>query len=316
MGVVDAKTRGGTVPEPQEPERSPSKPEPEFVDKVLAARRKAQEQDMEFQAVKQVLGEGRQPPVEQPIKITATLDIGQILQDSQETLRTMATRAEGETKAQITELQEKVAKALKTLENPPERKSPLEVYREVRGEIDSLANEVKQNLGLGANVNVGTADFPRLLELEDRRLDREERERRWKEEQDRLHHQWELEAEERRRRYEQEDRKWAAEMALRQQEFQDRRDVQRKAGDGLSDLVGAVIEGIDTERTGTEVGQEVIVPQRRLVKSFPCEACQARVQVPREAKEGDIVECPSCHAQYVLEVQKSGAAPQTEPAEA
>lgn len=288
------------MPEEQEEEKQSRSPKDRtLVDDVLRAQAEA----VKIRAVRDVMRDDQEKPqAEQPIKISANLDLAQLIKSSQDAAHDAQSQLSEERAQRMVALESQLQDIKEKLQAPG--KSEVETYREVKGLLDGMAEELKGKLGVGAGAPVSAADMPGLLSLEEKRLEREERARQWQEQMEERRHQWQVEREEMRRRWEEEDRRWVADHELRKEELGVSRDTRGKATDALSDLAASVIEAIDTEK-GQPV-REKVVPTM-MVKSFACQECGQKVEVPREAKESATVACPGCKAEYTLERRSDAA---------
>jgi len=273
--------------------------------------RKTREEALEVATWERTLGVGASASAESPIKISAHLDLASLLDEAHNT----AAQAQATLSAERAERMHVMEMQLDTLKTRLEAggKSELETYREVKGLMEEMAAELKQSMGIATQGPVSATDVPGLLQIEQLRLDREERQRQWQDEMEERRHQWQVEQDARERRYLIEDRQWSADHELRKSELELGRETRTRATDALSDLAASVIEGIDTAR-GPSVAQraskfspaaptptvEEGTAETASPKSFTCEECGGEVLIPGGADEGMQVKCQSCEAQYLL----------------
>ena len=151
--------------------------------------------------------------------------------------------------------------------------------------LNGMAQTMKQGLGLPQGIQVGPNDLQATIQLQQLKMEQEER---------RQH--WDTEMEERRQQWKREDQRWQEEFRLKKMEFFDGQDRREKSGGILENLAGALIEGIDTERGVADQPKQ---------QSFPCEVCRSQVPVPQGATEGQKVKCPRCEESYTLAAKAS-----------
>ena len=166
---------------------------------------------------------------------------------------------------------------------------PIDHLTQTQTKLDALFDSFKKRLGISESANVKISDMPSMIELEKIKIASQEGHDRWTEEMA-----------EKKRRWEVEDRHWLEELELKKSAAANtqklaEKDEQRKdkAMTRLGDLVGGVIESIETEE-GYEAPlkkEKAAQPpaQERIIKpkKFKC-TCGRMLDVPADAAE---VEC-------------------------
>lgn len=166
---------------------------------------------------------------------------------------------------------------------------PIDHLTQTQTKLDALFDSFKKRLGISESANVKISDMPTMIELEKIKIASQEGHDRWTEEMAEKKHRWEIE-----------DRHWLEELELKKSTAANtqklaEKDEQRKdkAMTRLGDLVGGVIESIETEE-GYEASpkkEKAAQPpaQERIIKpkKFKC-TCGRMLDVPADAAE---VEC-------------------------
>ena len=276
--------------------------EPDVSDRILRAREKA----IELQAVSQAMGLNERPVQESPLKLQASLDIGQLVASSQnqvtELLAKFADTASAETKALLTGLEKRLDILSDHLKNPPPAKEPvdpIDSYRRIKGVLDELTADFKKGLGLDDVGRVAGSDLPVMLELEKMKLERGEQQMRYDAEEKRKERAFLFEMEKWREEREDHRQQWQAEFRFKKEEATLSRESRKNAGDALQDIVGAWVESVDQQRG---VATSASMPGVETVqKSFRCDGCEQGVPIPTTSNVGDQVVCPKCNAEYVLD---------------
>lgn len=176
------------------------------------------------------------------------------------------------------------------------RQDPLETYQKVGDILGNVVSSMKERLGIGKEVPAQPSDIPNLLALEEAKMGHDER-----------RHQWEVEREERKHQWEIENKRWEQDYRLRVLEFSDSRKVKERAGDALDDLLGSVIDSLETERGAAATEGEAETPgtpKVRIPKSFKCKECGSIIEVAKDHDLAAPVICGSCGADYMLEEMK------------
>ena len=155
---------------------------------------------------------------------------------------------------------------------------PIATAVETASNLMSLMETMKKHLGVPEAARVTTSDLPGLIELEERKLAREESQRRWDTEMAEKRHQWEIE-----------NRRWENEFNLKRLEFIDGRKARDSAMDAFGDLAGSLAESVQVERTG---GIRAKGP------SFKCTGCGSVVSYKTTDTE---VICEGCGMLYTKE---------------
>ena len=195
-----------------------------------------------------------------------------------------STKAALETmKGQIGEIKE----ALRPSSAPA---NPFDIYRSVKAELDGWAAELLARTGYqGQTVNAGAEDIPKLLELEDRKLEREERQRQHDKEMAEDRRRYEDEKSTRDRQWKKEDDRWERQHQMDMAKFGESKKTRDGAMETFKDMGESVIDALES-------GGESTPPVETEVKmSIPeiseCPQCHAKVAVPEGV---DFVVCPGC----------------------
>ncbi len=171
------------------------------------------------------------------------------------------------------------------------RQDPIVAISQYATFIAQLEEGLKKRLNIGEAQRIPSGDnVGLLLELEKMKMEHVE-----------SVHQWEVEGAERRRQWDKEDRRWEQEFSLKKMEYVDNKQNRERATDTLGDLLGSVIDGIDTQKgaeveVASEVEEEAIPRPIRIPKSFKCSVCSNEVVV--KEPEAKLVTCEGCKTQF------------------
>ena len=208
-------------------------------------------------------------------------------------LATISARPDGQNNQLIQFMQQEITE----LKSRREESSidPLELMTETATKFEALGLALKKHLGLPDSSNVNTSDIPGMLQLEELKIDREERQR-----------QHESDIEERRHRWDKEDKQFMMWYEVEKTKIQN--DLSRKTSwaDDLKDGIKATINAIDRQneegvgkgvkeqrRERRQMPEEK--PEDRIPTSFKCEGCGEMVNNPDKSLN---VTCPACGAEY------------------
>lgn len=165
----------------------------------------------------------------------------------------------------------------------------------------NVADFFKKNIGLPGTTQAGSQDLGLMVQLEEKKLDREDRQRQHDKEMKILDQRHEEEVADRKRRWEIEDRHWEEEFKQRAAEFDQGKNTRERALGGLEDLIGSLAQSVEVERHAVEKqppsGE---VTKVKMIKAFPCEDCGQVIEVGRDHRVEEPVTCPKCGAVYDL----------------
>lgn len=209
----------------------------------------------------------------------------------------------------LMEVKHQIEKITERLENVNRgnQQSELETLFNGMARMDAMGGILRKSLGIPDSVKTATSDLPQLLGLEELRM-RESREQRQHEERMKM-----LD-----RQFVVDDRNSTRQFNLDVMRFADERKRKDNTNKMLEDILGSVMDGIDLSPEeknmlgiGSNAGSELPPPgyqpptqaatdvlQPR-VKSFLCQACGNRVQVPNP--DTAEIECAGCHSVYSLD---------------
>jgi len=155
--------------------------------------------------------------------------------------------------------------------------------------FDKLMDTVKTRLGIG-QVQTQVSDIPRLLELEQMKFEHDER-----------RHQWELEREDRKQQWEIENKQRERDYRLKLLEFTDSRKAKEKATDSFQDLIGSVVDSLETERAAVGEAATQESGTIKIPKAFKCLNCGHVIRVPRDQDLEVPIICDQCGQEHVLQ---------------
>jgi len=168
-------------------------------------------------------------------------------------------------------------------------KSIMDVYRDVRGEIQTEIDALKKEAPQAVAHQPVTSDETqiRLAELQ---LQNTREIYRIQQESENTRREWELKM----KQFEEESRRrWA--------EYGDKREMQREGLQGFQDIAHSISAGLGRDRTGEAVAGEATVEAS--ISSFPCQICHTPIHVEPGQTEANC-ENPECGAAY--ELQRKG----------
>ena len=322
MAVYDIHKMGVHMPEPKEEDKKKADQAPDFIDRLKKAHGDLVEERLKGQIAGAVFGPQQAPQTqsqEPAFQIKGTLDLGAIIGNALNTIKEMPMYLK-EMQQQKFDTLEKTLEGLKQRMESAGQKDSFVVYREVKTEVDSIVNEIKKGLDLGAST-MATTDLPGLLQLEEKRIEREDHkfqyekqikdsDQRWREEMEQRRHQWEEDRADRNRRWEMEDRRWREDFELRRQALLSESERRKQTQGLFGDLVSSVMEGVDIQMAPKTVAkstestpalQPAIVAQASQPQGFPCEKCGSQITLEAGRAAGDKVSCPSCNTVYELQ---------------
>ena len=177
-------------------------------------------------------------------------------------------------------------------------KSQMDIYREIRKEIDGEIGELKKDAPKVEGVQAMSADT--IITLKKLELDQAMTLAKITADAQSQQNEFMLKMKE---FDENAQRRWA--------EYKDSRDFRREGMDGVQDLVHAIGDGIAQDRKGagggdgskiTGKGEKKSAPDQEekvgaFITSFPCSQCEEKVEVDEKAGKGV---CPGCGAEYAI----------------
>ncbi len=253
-------------------------------------------------------GAGIDTPAAAPpaVKESSSLDVAGVVQAQSALVGTLITQIVDLVKVKPTagedplmkflleELRDMRAKA----DNAPD---PLAYLFESQERLGAISQKLKASLGLGEGVRVGTQDIGGMISLEEAKMEREERQRRWETERDMTT-----------RQYERENQRWNREFDLKLAEFKEGQANRQNTTDMFGDLIGSVVEALNIERGVTAAGQAPPHPTPAPTAATPVEApppppfecpeCHNQVTPPASTRPGQELKCPHCEAFYRMQV--------------
>ena len=274
----------------------------DFLKRVFETKKTMDEEALRLQIVRNALAPVpvAPPPVEQPFKITANLDLGAIVNNALNTIKDMPTALRAEQQHELIGLKETLLGLQRKLEAEPQKTS-IQTYREVKGELDSLTQEIKSRLNIEDGVHVSTSNIPQLIELEERKMEREERSRQWQQGMEERRHQWEEEMALKRHQWDVEQHRWSKEFDLKLTELSDNRKVRDGALSELGALASSIVEGV--ESPAGELQPRRVKAGQPTPTSFLCE-CGKPLQAPQQVTAETQVTCLDCGAVYGFNEQQ------------
>lgn len=197
--------------------------------------------------------------------------------------------------AQLEHLRGEIKEAKQGTGDPVEALLHFEEFRE----------RVKASLGVPQGTVVQASDLPAMIQLENSKLEREERQRQHEERMKVEERRYEETKTERQRQWDKEDRRWEQEFTLKKMEFEHKSGTQDHALDQLGALINSVSEGVVHEEGEVVSGPATQPLDQRAehrMTSFKCTQadCQGIIQIPATAKQGESVTCPQCQTVYDL----------------
>ena len=188
----------------------------------------------------------------------------------------------------LAELKDVRAKA----DNAPD---PLGYLQQSQETLAAITQRMKASLGLPEGMRVGPGDVGGMISLEEAKMEREERQRRWETERDERRRQWEVE-----------NSRWRMDFDLKLKEFDRDRESRDNTGNMFGDLIAAVTENLNVQRgvpaaaqPPTQAGAEAFPPPTPQV--FPCSGCGKPVTIPLTAQPGQEVGCGGCGLKFRLD---------------
>ena len=276
MAVKDIYSEGGNLPTPEQI-KSERTPEADPIRAIEEAHYRGER----LKAFKQGAGMTDNPPPANPTTRTEEklgINVGDIIKAQADMLTTMMTTmmakaSELQTKSPNDPFFQYLVQEIKDLKGKHEAEptDPLAVI----SAFDQIANVMKKHLGSPEGIKVTGSDINALMELERLKMESADRQRQWQEE-----------IEERRAGREMEMIRWQDETRLRWAEFKGKRESRDKAMGELSDLAGAIIEGMEGGGGGVSRGVAVKCPTcgehlkvRPGTKTVECSTCGERHEV-------------------------------------
>lgn len=273
------------------------KPEPSAADRIIEARIKGEE----VQAAKKGMGENQGGDNVATSIVTESMKQQKIVLDQlqqqiseahKDLLEARKEREEAQTQLyneRISILQGQKGELDKKAEQAKEAgvpKSQIEIYREIRGELQAEIDELKKQQpqeGEKTEVQKGLSEGA-TIELE-----------RMRNEQARLLTQMRLEADDRKREWDIKMLELTEESQRRWAEYKDNKQFREQAASGLQDLASSIGAGMKRERAGG--GGEAELEAH--MTQFPCQACGTMIKI----EPGDtMAKCPNeqCQAVYTI----------------
>lgn len=198
----------------------------------------------------------------------------------------------------VSPLKERLESVEKWLEqaNQKEAPSPVDTIREVRGILTETADMLKEKLQVPQQPATPMPnDIPGLLQIEERRMEREDRQRQHEKEMAILKQQHEEKMAMQKREDERSDARWEADFRLKRQESEDSRRGRGVATDAIIDMAGSIGDAVKTERTSEKVSGQ---PDIRIPKRFKCSECGEMVDIPENHDINQPISCGKCGAEY------------------
>jgi len=251
----------------------------------------------------------RMPPNRASAEDVAThkagLDIAKsIVDETLKASRELATEARTSQReafeSQLGNLKERVERA-----EPQGGASVIQQFKEISEFLESMADRMSKSLGMG-KLPTSAADLPKLVELENLRMEGDDRHKRWEAEMEERRREWAKEDQrwheemaEKQHRWEIEDRRWEEEHRQKVAEFQAGQRKEDKVFGELDDIVGAFTKSAEVKEEDAQIRQEA--PPQPTPTSFLCktEGCGATVEAPAGVATG--IKCGKCGAFYTVE---------------
>ena len=282
MGVIDDKmkeTLAGSSPKKEEPKEEKEKP--------LTLREVMEFKERE-KAIEMMKGSPPPPPPQpSPIDIKASFDIGKLIENSQQMLKSAYEKAQ-ETQNKdmlgyLGAISEKLKQVAELQSTPRTQKGELDTYREVRALMDEVAVDLKKNMGV--QTPVSASDTPALLALEEKKIDREDRQRQHLERMKQMDQQHEEKMAETRRQWQVEDKKFEKTFLLDKMKLETEGGFKGRATNAIEDVAGSIVDSITKARGG----------EAKHTFETECPDCGTKLSVEKGQKEA---KCPKCGATH------------------
>lgn len=197
-----------------------------------------------------------------------------------------------EREARLKDIEDRIAKA-----SQQPGSTSIEIYKQVKGELASLFNEMEQfkKGTMGAQVGVGL-DAATAIKLKQMELDQAIALNEMQEDRMQKQREWELTK-----------LKWEDEKTFRWEQFHSSEKTKQGAWSGLSDLAASIGENVQITREGiaeqpppAEQKEQEIQAE---ITSFLCPLCKTKIMLPENAVEAI---CPNEECQATFKVENSG----------
>lgn len=307
MGVKPDIIQGEPeIVDPSQGENTRTKPD--SVDRLLGIREKILEQNTVLELSRALTPNGgreERPAPASPLEFKANMDLGSIVSQSMKLATDMVEKnsaMQGEMyRDQLSELRSNLSAIQEKLENPEgkDRSSPFEHYRQIKGFLDDMVKDIRQQSGLSAGPS-DASQLPMLLGIKKIEMEHslamakfQAEENRKAREHDINMKKWEAEREEDRNR-------WAAEYKLKVGEAEASRATKARAFDALGDLMSAWASSVDggmADVSAQPAGAGV--SSKPMPREFKCDSCGSVVPL-NGIKPGQHVTCETCNTEYEI----------------
>lgn len=310
MSVIDLRAKGGTVTEPTKDNENPSGAKgPDPVKELEQALYRADAYRAFRERAGLVDDKGK---TEEKVGIdSGSAAVVKALAEQNTAM--MALVVEGlKTKPSdplLTHLLEDL-KAEKEAREQLQSSNPYEAMNQSLKQYSEMMGYIKKDLGLPDTMKTQISDMSSMLQLEQMKIQHEERKQQWETERQEGKQRWEAEMAERRRRWEIEDKKWFMDMEIKKAELEKSSQNRDKMFGELGDLGKAMLMGIAEDRAaaGQGISRQVIQPPptqyqpappetERPAANFVCDGCQSPLAVPSHIKS---FTCPKCGKEHDL----------------